>query len=80
MVLLSTLEYRDGFKPDSWVSIPRYHHQFLPNKIQFEKGAFPSELRRQLIKKGHDLKELNRLYGNMQAILLKKNSGRMKQQ
>ena len=77
MVLLSTLEYRDGFKPDSWVSIPRYHHQFLPNKIQFEKGAFSFELKKQLTKKGHQLKELSRLYGNMQAILLEKNSGKV---
>lgn len=77
MVLLSILEYRDGFKPDTWVSIPRYHHQFLPNKIQFEKGAFSFELKKQLIKKGHELKELNRLYGNMQAILLDKNSGKV---
>ena len=28
MVLLAILEYRKGLKPDSWVSVPRYH-QFL---------------------------------------------------
>ena len=77
MVLISTLDYRKGFKPDSWVSVPRYHHQFLPNKIQFEKGAFSSELKKKLVKKGHELKELNRLYGNMQAILLEKKSGKI---
>ena len=72
MVLLAILEYRKGLKPDSWVSVPRYHHQFLPNIVQLEKGAFNSKLKRQLSKKGHKLKELNRSYGNMQAILLEK--------
>lgn len=77
MVLLSILEYRQGFKPHSWVSVPRYHHQFLPNIVQFEKGAFNSKLREQLSKKGHQLKELDRSYGNMQAILLEKKSGKV---
>ena len=77
MVLLAILEYRKGLKPDSWVSVPRYHHQFLPNIVQLEKGAFNSKLKRQLLKKGHKLKELNRSYGNMQAILLEKKSGKI---
>ncbi len=77
MVLLSILEYREGLKPDSWVSVPRYHHQFLPNIIQFEKGAFSPQLTKQLLEKGHKLKELNRSYGNMQAILLEKESGKI---
>ena len=77
MVLLAILEYRKGLKPDSWVSVPRYHHQFLPNIVQLEKGAFNSKLKRQLSKKGHKLKELNRSYGNMQAILLEKKSGKI---
>ena len=77
MVLLAILEHRKGLKPDSWVSVPRYHHQFLPNIVQLEKGAFNSKLKRQLSKKGHKLKELNRSYGNMQAILLEKKSGKI---
>ena len=77
MVLLSILEYINGKTPDAWVSVPRYHHQFIPNKIQFEKGAFSAELRKALIKKGHELKEINRLYGNMQALLLEKEDGKV---
>lgn len=75
MVLLSTLEFIKGNEPKIWVSTPRYHHQFLPNKIQFEEGAFAPGLKKRLVAKGHKLQELNRLYGNMQSILLDKNNG-----
>ncbi len=57
------------------VSRPRYHHQYLPDVVQFEPGALSPYLQRQLAARGHVLKELDYRYGNMQAIIwdLKKN-------
>ena len=69
MVLLAVLDFADGNLPRSWVSLPRYHHQYLPDELQFEKGGLSMFERRQLEKRGHVLVEKNRRYGNMQAIL-----------
>ncbi len=51
------------------VSRPRYHHQYLPDVVQFEPGALSPYLQRQLAARGHVLKELDYRYGNMQAII-----------
>ncbi|RKZ48688.1 MAG: gamma-glutamyltransferase [Gammaproteobacteria bacterium] len=69
MVLLAILDFADGNLPNSWVSVPRYHHQYLPDEVQFEKGGLRFLQQRALEKRGHVLKEKNRRYGNMQAIL-----------
>lgn len=75
MVLLAVLDFADGKRPDSWVSLPRYHHQYLPDQIQYEPGGLTVNEQESLTKKGHKLQQKNRRYGNMQAILiLKKNN------
>ena len=63
------LDFADGYLPNSWVSVPRYHHQYLPDEVQFEKDGLGVLEKRALEKRGHVLKEKNRRYGNMQAIL-----------
>jgi gamma-glutamyltranspeptidase/glutathione hydrolase len=69
MVLLGILDFADGNLPNSWVSISRYHHQYIPDEVQFEKDGLGFLQQRALEKRGHVLKEKNRRYGNMQAIL-----------
>jgi len=69
MVLLAILDFSDGNLPNSWVSVARYHHQYLPDEVQFEKGGLGFLEQKALEKRGHVLKEKNRRYGNMQAIL-----------
>ena len=69
MVLLGILDFADGHLPNSWVSISRYHHQYIPDEVQFEKDGLGFLQQRALEKRGHVLKEKNRRYGNMQAIL-----------
>jgi len=77
MVLLAVLDFAEGNPPKSWVSLSRYHHQYLPDEVQFEPGAF-TELEKQTLKRlGHKLKPLSRRYGNMQAILLERETGRV---
>jgi len=68
-VLLGILDYARGNKPDSWVSQKRFHHQYLPDQIQFETGAFDEETSAALQFMGHELAEIKSPYGNMQAIL-----------
>ena len=77
MVLLGILDFADGNLPNSWVSVPRYHHQYLPDEVQFEKGGLGFLQQRALEKRGHVLKEKNRRYGNMQAILWDKKTNQV---
>lgn len=69
MVLLGILDFEKGKFPRSWVSIPRYHHQYLPDEIQYEQNGLTQDEITGLQKLGHRLAEKNRQYGNMQAIM-----------
>lgn len=74
MVLLGILDAEQGHTPESWVNLPRYHHQYLPDVIQHEPGTFKDGMRVKLKEKGHQLKSVGRQYGNMHAILWDKKS------
>lgn len=77
MVLLATLDFADGRLPESWVSVPRYHHQYEPDLVQFERfGLSPGE-QKALTAMGHKLKERSRRYGNMHAILWDKKANKV---
>jgi gamma-glutamyltranspeptidase/glutathione hydrolase len=69
MVLLATLDYAVGGNPTSMVSLPRFHHQFLPDVVQYEKDAFSNQEITALQAMGHSFKLIERRYGNMQAIV-----------
>ncbi|MEJ2115418.1 MAG: gamma-glutamyltransferase [Gammaproteobacteria bacterium] len=69
MVLLSTLAFGDGAKVMELVQLPRFHHQFLPDQIQFESDALTVNTQHTLKSMGHELKDLERSYGNMHAII-----------
>ncbi|MCP3851224.1 MAG: gamma-glutamyltransferase [Gammaproteobacteria bacterium] len=75
MVLLGILELEKGGTPSDWVSRPRFHHQYLPDKIFYEANALSSEEVSQLKTMGHELKQLDSSYGNMQAISWDYSSG-----
>ena len=75
MVLLGILDLADGNDPESWVSVPRFHHQYLPDVVQFEPAAFDAALQKNLRTRGHELKPLDSSYGNMQAIYWDKQTG-----
>jgi gamma-glutamyltranspeptidase/glutathione hydrolase len=50
------------------VEAPRFHHQWLPNSVRFERFGFSNDVLNSLEMKGHHLKEVSDL-GNVQAIL-----------
>jgi gamma-glutamyltranspeptidase/glutathione hydrolase len=77
MVLLGILEMAEGKGVGAWVERPRFHHQFLPDRIEYEQDALNEQDAERLQAMGHELKPLQRRYGNMQAILWDKKAGRV---
>jgi len=77
MVLLAILDMSEGHGPASWVALPRFHHQFLPDVIQFEPGALSAELQRALRDRGHALEPMKSTWGNMQAVYFDYRSGKV---
>ncbi|HEX7028964.1 MAG TPA: gamma-glutamyltransferase [Gammaproteobacteria bacterium] len=75
MVTLGVLDYVAGGDAESMVSLPRFHHQYLPDAIQYEPGAFGPELIDALRSKGHRLDETGRYYGNMNVVTWDRETG-----
>ena len=69
MLALAVLNYQQGANATDIVSQRRFHHQYLPDELQFEQHALTSLEQKQLMDKGHKLNELSRRYGNMHAII-----------
>ncbi len=77
MVLLAVLDFAQGHLPESWVSLPRFHHQYLPDRVQYEPAALTPHEINALKTLGYQLKPTSRNYGNMQAISLNKVTGKV---
>ena len=69
MVLLATLDYFNGGTPETMVSLPRYHHQYLPDVVQYEQGALSQQDIKALSAMGHQFKQVGWAYGNMQVVV-----------
>ena len=72
MLTLAILDFVDGASAEEIVSDPRFHHQYLPDVIQYELDAFFEEDKVALAKMGHQFKAVKNDYGNMQAIIWNK--------
>jgi len=68
MVLLGVLDWMEGADARGIVSLPRYHHQYLPDEIFYEDKAFSSDEIERLKAMGYTLRRSDRLYGNMQVV------------
>ena len=77
MVLLGTLNYLDGMSAADIVKYPHYHHQYLPDEVDYEQGALSEGEIKQLESMGHALKASSRAWGNMQVITWDFASGRV---
>lgn len=78
MVLLATLEVARGRGgTQDWVALPRFHHQYLPDVVQFEPRAFHQAEIDALRRLGHRLKCRKRAYGNMQIVAWDKQTNRL---
>ncbi|WP_263143745.1 gamma-glutamyltransferase [Pseudomonas sp. RIT-PI-AD] len=77
MVLLSILGYLDGRPVADWPALKRYHHQYLPDVIEYEPGAFDGPQAAALEARGYRLKALDKPYGNQQVLFWDKAGGRV---
>lgn len=68
MVLLSSLVFHNYQGAISMVSSMRFHHQYLPDWLQFEPESFSPKLQTELKAMGYHLMALKQYYGDMQAI------------
>ena len=77
MVLLGILRHVHTPAPDlpGVVGAPRYHHQYLPDRIEFEPGGFSTEWVDALKAKGHVVQEGKRRWGNMQGVFVDRHTG-----
>lgn len=76
MILLAALDFAAGNSPESWVKTRRFHHQYMPDQILYEKDALTNLTIKGLQTLGHRLKQ-HPHYGNMQAVQLDKIEGRL---
>ena len=53
-VIMNVIDF--GMNIEDAVESPRFHHQWLPDVIQFEKSGFSTETINSLSKRGHDYK------------------------
>lgn len=69
MVLLAALEFRRGADAAAIVARPRFHHQYLPDAVQFEPGALGAAALDSLRARGHQLDAKQRTWGNMHIVI-----------
>lgn len=76
-LLLATLAFAEGESPSQWLARARYHHQYLPDRIEHEPGALSLETRQRLVDMGHYPQPMTRQYGDMQVALWHRGRERM---
>ncbi len=77
MVLLAALAWAGGADATQMVGLKRYHHQYFPDVVSYEEGAFTPEEKAGLEAKGHKLELSERSYGNMQVVTWDRATGRV---
>ena len=77
MVLLAILQYLDGQPVASWPAVPRYHHQYLPDRIEYEPDAFNAAQLADLETRGYLMEKVGRRYGNQQVLLWEKSNNQV---
>lgn len=78
MVLLGILGYDQGLTAQQVAALPRYHHQWLPDAIEAETGAFDAGTIKQLQAMGHKIdlpgdsaeggRGSSHVWGNLQTV------------
>lgn len=69
MVILGSLGFFQGDEAQAIVQTPRFHHQYLPDRIFLEKRARQMIDAEKLEAMGHELSESERDWGNMQVVI-----------
>ena len=66
-VILNVVDF--GMTMQEAVAAPRFHHQWLPDQIDYEPNAISENIRESLKRKGYTLKE-RKPYGRVEGILV----------
>jgi len=76
-VLLGVLEYLRAPRADlaRLVGLPRYHHQWWPDRVEVEPGGYGGDWRAALEARGHRMEIARRRWGNMQAAFRSRDGG-----
>lgn len=77
MVMHGLLGFIEGQTAKQIVSQPRFHHQYLPDAVQIESVGFNEKQVQHFKDKGHQIKQLNRQYGNMHVVIKNKQTGEL---
>jgi gamma-glutamyltranspeptidase/glutathione hydrolase len=79
MVLEGILAFIDGDLPEKLVAYPRYHHQYLPDVINAENGAFSADETQALEQMGYKFKiaQGSWSYGFMNVVSWNRVTGEM---
>jgi gamma-glutamyltranspeptidase / glutathione hydrolase len=70
-VVLNVIEHKMGMQEA--VDALKFHHQWLPDKITYEKGAFTEKTLQKLIEKGYKMEMLKNTLGRMDCIMVHPN-------
>ncbi|HYA21142.1 MAG TPA: gamma-glutamyltransferase [Burkholderiales bacterium] len=75
-VLLAILDYLDRPQLDlqAMLRAPRYHHQYLPDRVEIEPEGFSQDWIEKLQDRGYVVLKGGRRWGNIQAVYIDKNS------
>lgn len=76
-VLLAVIEYERAPDVDlaRLVAMPRYHHQYWPDRLEVEPQGFSDAWRAAMTARGHTIQTVRRQWGNMQAVFKAKRDG-----
>jgi gamma-glutamyltranspeptidase / glutathione hydrolase len=77
MVFRAMLDFDQGAGAQQMVDLPRIHHQYLPDKVYYEPGAFNASQVAELKAEHYHLKEMDSTFGNMQVVISDKATGHM---
>jgi gamma-glutamyltranspeptidase/glutathione hydrolase len=77
MVLLATLDFVDGRSASEIVAAPRFHHQYLPDVVRYEAGAFSDQELKALTDQGATLQPASYRWGNFQAVIWNRATGEL---
>jgi gamma-glutamyltranspeptidase/glutathione hydrolase len=78
MVTRAALTYIEGGDGDMMTALPRFHHQYLPDEIQYEPGALTAESIEALASRGHRLAERPAPFGDMNVVIWDAETGTAK--
>jgi gamma-glutamyltranspeptidase / glutathione hydrolase len=67
-VILNVIEHKMGMQ--AAVDALRFHHQWLPDKIVYEKGGFSEKTLKKLIDKGYKMEMQKNTIGRMDCIMV----------